>query len=107
MKICNAVPAFRRTVPSLMLALAASGCAARSPVPADRNIGGTRGHLLIVGGGPIPRDVTETFVRLARRDGTPRIGVMPMASSVASTGPEKVEELRRFGAHAFVLDVRR
>jgi cyanophycinase len=73
----------------------------------ERIAGVTRGHLLIVGGGPIPRDVTETFVRLARRNGPPRIGVMPMASAVASTGPEKVEELNRLGAEAFVLDVRR
>ena len=98
---------FRCTIASLVLALAASGCSARSAVPTERTAGAGRGHLLIVGGGPIPRDVTETFVRLARRNGSPRIGVMPMASAVASTGPEKVQELNRLGAEAFVLDVRR
>jgi cyanophycinase len=107
MKISATTRAFRCTIPTLALALAASGCSARSQIPVERSAAVARGHLLIVGGGPIPRDVTETFVRLARRNGPPRIGVMPMASAVASTGPEKVEELNRLGAEAFVLDVRR
>jgi cyanophycinase len=66
-----------------------------------------RGHLMIVGGGPIPREVTRHFVTLASAGGKARIAVLPMASSVASTGPEKVAELRALGAEAFVLVIDR
>jgi len=66
-----------------------------------------RGHLLIVGGGPAPREVTQRFVDLAGGKGRARIAVLPMASSVATTGPEKVSELISMGAHAFVMSVDR
>jgi cyanophycinase len=62
---------------------------------------------MIVGGGPIPRDVTRHFVELASRRGNARIAVLPMASAVASTGPDKVAELKSLGADAFVLVIDR
>ena len=64
-----------------------------------------RGHLLIVGGGPSPTEITQRFLDLAGGKGRARIVVFPMASAVASTGPEKVKDLISMGAHAFVLDV--
>ena len=67
----------------------------------------SRGHLLIVGGGPIPREVTLHFVELAGGRGKARIAVFPTASAVASTGPDKVAELRSYGADAFVVPVTR
>ena len=67
----------------------------------------TRGHLLLVGGGPIPRELTHLFVQLAGGPGGARIAVLPMASSVASTGAEKVSELRGLGADAFTINVTR
>lgn len=62
---------------------------------------------MIVGGGPIPREVTKKFVELASNRGKARIAVLPMASAVATTGPDKVAELRSLGAEAFVLVVTR
>ena len=101
---------FLRTISgaSLALALVVSGCssAANRPVPTSPDPAG-RGHLLIVGGGPIPRDVTRRFVELASLRGKARIAVLPMASAVASTGPEKVAELQSLGADAFVLVITR
>ena len=66
-----------------------------------------RGHLVIVGGGPIPDAITRRFVDLAGGRGKARIAVLPMASSLARTGPEKAAELRALGADAFVLNVNR
>ena len=50
--------------------------------------------MFIVGGGPQPRALVEHFVALAGGPGKARIAVLPMASGVESTGPEKAEELR-------------
>ena len=89
------------------LALLLVACAPNNP-PAGTNAAiPSRGHLVIVGGGPIPRDVTTHFVKLASARGKARIAVLPMASSVASTGPDKVAELRSLGADAFVLVIDR
>ncbi len=66
-----------------------------------------RGHLLIVGGGPAPKEVSQRFVELAGGRDRARIAVFPMASSVASTGPDKVDDLKSMGAHAFVVEVDR
>ena len=62
---------------------------------------------MIVGGGPIPANVTKRFVDLAGGPGKARIAVLPMASAVASTGPEKVAQLKGLGADAFVLIINR
>jgi cyanophycinase len=81
-------------------ACGAGGTAGSSPVP---QVAPARGHLLIVGGGPIPREITQRFVDLAGGRGNARIAVFPTASAVATTGPDKVAELRALGADAFVV----
>lgn len=88
----------------LVIAGATQGCAS---APAGAPPAATRGNLVIVGGGPIPEAITRRFVDLAGGRGKARIAVLPMASSVASTGPDKVAELRALGADAFVLNVKR
>lgn len=90
-----------------MPAACASRVAASSAAQPFADTSPTRGHLFIVGGGPAPRGVTQRFVDLAGGTGKARIAVFPMASAVVSTGPDKVAELRSFGADAFVIDVRR
>lgn len=94
---------------TMALVVATYGCAhggvgasGAAPQPQDA----TRGDLFIVGGGPIPKQITQRFVELS--GGTrARIAVLPMASAVATTGPDKVAELRSLGANAFVLNVTR
>jgi cyanophycinase len=92
----------------LLIAVAATtmlagGCAPAAPVTGSPAAASPRGHLMIVGGGPIPAEVTKRFVDLASARGKARIAVLPMASAVPSTGPDKVAELRSLGAEAFVL----
>jgi cyanophycinase len=66
----------------------------------------SRGTLFIVGGGAQPKELVQDFVNLAGGAGRARIAVLPMASEEAeSGGKEKAEELRGFGAQAFVLNV--
>jgi cyanophycinase len=65
------------------------------------------GTLFIVGGGTQPKPLVEHFVALAGGPGKARIAIFPMASEVASTGPEKADELKGLGADAFVLDLTR
>lgn len=66
---------------------------------------GSRGTLLIVGGGTQPPELVQRFVELAGGPGA-RIAVLPMASAEAATGgPEKAEQLRELGADAFVVNV--
>jgi len=97
---------------ALLLATAGVGCA-RSHVESGRppGIRGAavlpRGHLLMVGGGPAPREIAQLFVNLAGGAGRARVAVLPMASSVATTGPEKVSELQGLGADAFVVQFER
>jgi cyanophycinase len=94
----------RALVSCLAIAGAVQACAsAPAGVPADS----PRGNLVIVGGGPIPESITRRFVDLAGGRGKARIAVLPMASSLARTGPDKVAELRALGADAFVVNVNR
>ncbi len=86
---------------SLLLA----GCSAAIGGASPASNPPPRGHLVVVGGGPIPAEVTRRFVDLAGGAGKARIAVLPMASALATTGPAKVAELRGLGADAFVLDV--
>ena len=66
---------------------------------ADR--GRPRGSLFIVGGGEQTDDMVRRFVALAGRPA--RIAVISLASSEpATTGAEKAEQLRAFGAEAVV-----
>ena len=77
-------------------------CSTASPSPA-RTIGG---HLLIVGGGPIPPEISRRFVELAGGPGKARIVVFPMASSDSDAGIEMTADLEKLGARAerIVLD---
>lgn len=57
------------------------------------------GHLVIVGGGPIPDAIDRRFVELAGGAGKARIVVLPMASaSGAASGAAKAESYRKLGA---------
>jgi cyanophycinase len=67
-----------------------------------------RGNLFIVGGGEQSPQLVEEFVALAGAPGGARIAVIPMASEEAeATGIEKAEELREFGATAWVVNLTR
>ena len=78
------------------LACTSSRAAAPAATPAAD---APRGTLFIVGGGPAPDELPRRFVELAGGPAA-RIVVFPMASGVASTGPEKVAELEGLGARA-------
>ncbi len=61
----------------------------------------SRGHLVIVGGGPQPDALVKEFVDLAGGSGKAKIIVFAMASSSGLTsGEEKAEDLRKLGATA-------
>ena len=68
-----------------------------------------QGHLVIVGGGPIPDDVERRFFDLAGGAEKARIVVLPMASeSGAESGAEKAASFRKLGAaHAVSLNLAR
>lgn len=59
-----------------------------------------RGHLLIVGGGPIPGAILERFVALAGGPGGARIVLYPMASEDEDAGLELAADFRKLGAEA-------
>ena len=82
--------------------VATTACSTASPGPA-RTIGG---HLLIVGGGPIPPEIIRRFVELAGGSGKARIVVFPMASGDSDAGIEMTADLEKLGARAerIVLD---
>jgi len=88
-----------RTLASLACASALAAvlaCATIPPAPA-RTIGG---HLLIVGGGPIPPEIIRRFVELAGGPGKARIVVFPMASGDSDAGIEMAGDLEKLGARA-------
>ncbi len=68
-----------------------------------------QGHLVIVGGGPIPEAIERRFLELAGGAGKARIVVLPMASeSGAESGAEKAASFRKLGAaHAISLNLQR
>jgi cyanophycinase len=81
----------------LAAALLSLGCAASAST-------GTRGTLLIVGGGSAPPELPSRFVALAGGPGKARIAVIPMASEEAqASGDEKKAQLDSLGADAFVF----
>lgn len=94
----------RTLVACLAIAGALQGCASTQ---AGAAAAPRRGTLIIVGGGPIPEAITRRFVDLAGGRGKARIAVLPMASALARTGPDKVAELRALSADAFVVNVNR
>ena len=77
-------------------AVACAGTHAPSS-PADA---APKGHLLIVGGGPIPDPILDRFVELAGGRGRARIVIFPMASEYADAGVELAEDFRKRGAEA-------
>lgn len=83
--------------------VATPACSTTSPPPEARTIGG---HLLIVGGGPIPPEISKRFVELAGGPGKARIVVFPMASGDADAGIEMTAAFEKLGARAerIVLD---
>ncbi|MEO8191520.1 MAG: cyanophycinase [Acidobacteriota bacterium] len=109
------LPSVRRysaILPGIVLAAVTfwSGCGAPpSNTPAraaDLRAPTVRGHLLIVGGGPLPPEVLSRFVELAGGPGRARIVVFPMSSSDPDAGIELTADFRKMGAAAerIVLD---
>ena len=64
------------------------------------------GHLIIVGGGPLPDAIERRFVELAGGAGKARIVAFPMASKDPDAGREIVKDFEKLGARAerIVLD---
>ncbi len=94
-------PCRLRHAPALLL-LAAAAVATPAAAQATR----PPGPLVIVGGGTQPRALVEHFVALAGGRGKARVAILPMASGEsAAAGRAKADELRTFGADAFVVDV--
>jgi cyanophycinase len=87
-----------RIVFSLLFAL--SACATASSRPASPNATASgQGHLVIVGGGPVPATVDQRFLALAGGPGKARIVVFPMASeSGTESGIERADDFRKLGA---------
>jgi|KBSSwiStaDraftv2_1062776.scaffolds.fasta_scaffold00651_5 cyanophycinase len=81
------------------LAACASSPATPAAASAPPSANSARGHLLIVGGGPIPDAILQRFVALAGA-GQARIAVFPMASEDADAGIELTEDFRKLGASA-------
>jgi cyanophycinase len=84
------------------LALGAVACASStSPAPSHASPASdaSLGHLLIVGGGPIPDAVLDRFVVLAGGRAA-RIVVFPMASEDSEAGVELATDFRKLGASA-------
>ena len=92
---------------ALIAVVGAGACAPHAVTVGQPAASPVKGSLLIVGGGPIPREVNQRFVDLAGGKGKALIVVFPMATAVADGGPAKAEELRSLGARAFVVNVSR
>jgi len=84
-----------------------AACASAPPAaPAAPSRAAAAGHLLIVGGGPLPDAIEKRFVELAGGPGKARIVVFPMASSDPDAGKEITKDFQGLGAQAerIVLD---
>ncbi len=85
-------------VVALTLAASASHALAQSAAAPPR------GHLVIVGGGPVPESVNSRFVALAGGADTARIVILPMASAEpAEAGQAREEIFGALGATAITL----
>ena len=93
-------PTRLRSIPMILLAIAAVSCATASSATAPARPDAPRGHLVIVGGGPIPDAILDRFVALAGGAGQARIVLFPMASEDPEAGTELAEHFRRLGARA-------
>jgi cyanophycinase len=99
----NALPASSRPglTAIVVFALAAMACSSASGnAPPAATSGGPRGHLLIVGGGPISDSILERFVALAGGSGHARIVIYPMASEYEDAGVEIAGDFQKLGAQA-------
>jgi len=94
-----------RRVIVLAVSIASVACASTS-VPHGGSAAAPGGHLLIVGGGPLPPAVLARFVELSGGSGKARIVLFPMASSDPEAGVELAGDFRKMGAQAerIVLD---
>jgi len=90
----------------LAVSVVSIACASTSVSPGERAAAAPAGHLLIVGGGPLPPAVLSRFVELAGGPRKARIVLFPMASSDPDAGIEMTATLRKMGAEAerIVLD---
>lgn len=96
-----------KSIRILILLAISVGCATTAAPPAGTVGGGSpAGHLLIVGGGPLPPAVLARFVELAGGPGKARIVLFPMASSDPTAGVELSADFQKMGAQAerIVLD---
>ncbi len=76
-----------------------SACASAGSLSSQPPAPNAQGHLVIVGGGPIPDEINRRFLDLAGGAGKARIVVLPMASeSGAESAAEKAESFRKLGA---------
>src|ERR1044072_4453715 len=76
-----------------------TACASAGTLPSQPAAPNAQGHLVIVGGGPIPEAIDRRFLDLAGGAGKARIVVLPMASeSGAESGGEKAASFRKLGA---------
>lgn len=99
------VRSLARTIGALSLALLLAECRSVSRTSHASDV--PRGHLLIVGGGPIPQDVLRRFVELAGGARRARIALLPMASQSEEAGVELADDFRKMGARAERLVLRR
>jgi cyanophycinase len=88
-------------LPALILAVACASAPAAAPARSAM-----AGHLLIVGGGPLPDPILDRFVELAGGAGKARIVVFPMASEDPEAGIEITKDFAKRGAQVerVVLD---
>jgi len=86
---------------ALFVCATAFGCSTGRAAAPPRGVAAPgRGHLLIVGGGPLPDPVIARFVELAGGPGRAKIVLFPMASSDPDAGVEMAETFRKLGATA-------
>lgn len=105
----------RATLLAVFVIFLATGCASRptSIVTTGSLVNGTnsrsavRGSLVIVGGGPRSEEVMQRFLALAGGAGKARILVLPMASSLAETGPSSADSWRKMGATSWSVNLTR
>jgi cyanophycinase len=92
---------------ALSFACASAPASRLEPSVAQTAIVQPRGSLVIVGGGPRGDAITAKFITLAGGPSRARILVLPMASSLAETGPESVDEFRKHGVTAWSANLTR
>ena len=89
-----------RALAAIAILAASLSCAGVGKGTSSAAHAAPRGHLLIVGGGPIPDAILERFVTLAGGPGKARIVLYPMASEYEDAGLELAADFRKLGAQA-------